>query len=176
MIFGSDREPVALFTAKPSTHIHDTCFPGMRLRTTASGIATGFMAASLRAGYAPWASGTNPLHRPRPGRMVCGMADWIDRVSIWTHHCLGRDAFASGPEILRRLLQLRQIASILEKGYAGFSPGSASRCDQFTRHPWWTSSAPHPRLSCRYTHYQYFACAQSLATLTYLLVGVNQFA
>src|ERR1700721_1439208 len=67
------------------------------------------------------------------------------------HHCLGRDAFASGPEILRRLLQLRQNASILEQGCAGFSPGSANRCDQFTRHPGRTSSPLRPRLSCRYT-------------------------
>ena len=69
------------------------------------------------------------------------------------HHCLGRDAFASGPEILRRLLQLRQNASILEQGCAGFSPGSANRCDQFTRHPGRTSSPLRPRLSCRYTQH-----------------------
>src|ERR1700738_1636844 len=67
------------------------------------------------------------------------------------HHCLGRDAFASGPEILCRLLQLRQNASILEKGCAGFSPGSANRCDQFTRHPGRTSSPLRPDLDFRYT-------------------------
>src|SRR5258706_9993794 len=67
------------------------------------------------------------------------------------YHCLGRDAFASGPEILRRLLQLRQNTSILEQGCAGFSPGSPNRCDQFTRHPGRTSSPLRPRLSCRYT-------------------------
>src|ERR1700680_2671246 len=67
------------------------------------------------------------------------------------HHCLGLDGFASGPEILRRLLQLRQNASILEQGCAGFSPGSANRCDQFTRHPWRTSSPLRPSLSFRYT-------------------------
>src|SRR6202158_6317258 len=67
------------------------------------------------------------------------------------HHCLGRDAFASGPEILRRLLQERQNASILEQGCAGFSPGSANRCNQFTRHPGRTSSPLRPCLSCRYT-------------------------
>jgi hypothetical protein len=44
--------------------------------------------------------------------------------------CVGREAFASGPEILRRLVQLRQNASILEDGCAGFSSGSANRCDQ----------------------------------------------
>jgi hypothetical protein len=67
------------------------------------------------------------------------------------HPCLGRDAFASGPEILRRLFQLRQNASILEQGCAGFSPGSANRCDQFTRHPGRTSSPLRPRLSCLHT-------------------------
>src|SRR6202171_968259 len=67
------------------------------------------------------------------------------------HHCLGRDAFASGPKILRRLLQFRQNASILEQGCAGFSPGSANRCDQFTRHPSRTSSPLRPSLSFRYT-------------------------
>jgi hypothetical protein len=46
---------------------------------------------------------------------------------------------------------LRQNASILEQRCAGFSPGSANRCDQFTRHPGRTSSPLRPRLSCRYT-------------------------
>jgi hypothetical protein len=45
-------------------------FPGMRLRTTSSAIATGSMAASSRADCAPWASGTSRLHRPHPGRMA----------------------------------------------------------------------------------------------------------
>jgi hypothetical protein len=67
------------------------------------------------------------------------------------HHCLGRDAFASDTEILRRLLQLRQNASIIEEGCAGFSPGSANRCYQVTRHPWRTSSPLRPSLSFRYT-------------------------
>src|SRR5665647_2462538 len=67
------------------------------------------------------------------------------------HHCLGRDAFASGPEILRRLLQLRQNASILEQGCAGHSPNSANRKHQITRHPWRTSPPLRPNLSFRYT-------------------------
>src|SRR5258706_1304537 len=56
------------------------------------------------------------------------------------HHCLGRDSFASGPEILRRLLQLRQNASIIGQGCSGHSPNSANRKHQITRHPWRTSS------------------------------------
>src|SRR5665647_479859 len=67
------------------------------------------------------------------------------------HHCLGRDAFASGPEILRRLLQLRQNASILEQGCADHSPNSANRKYQITRHPWRTSPPLRPSLSFRYT-------------------------
>src|ERR1700682_5305177 len=67
------------------------------------------------------------------------------------HHCRGRESFASGPEILRRLLQLRQNASILEQGCAGHSPNSANRKHQITRHPWRTSPPLRPSLSFRYT-------------------------
>src|SRR5258708_8261088 len=81
------------------------------------------------------------------------------------HHCLGRDAFASGREILRRLLQLRQNASVLGQGCAGFSPGSAKRCDQFTRHPGRTSSPLRPRLGCRYT--------QGLVPLGFILLDYS---
>jgi hypothetical protein len=45
---------------------------------------------------------------------------------------------------------LRQNASILEQGCAGFSPGSANRCDQFGRHFGRTSSPLRPSLSFRY--------------------------
>src|SRR5262249_43939662 len=79
-------------------------------------------------------------------------ADRIDPARVFgPHHCPGRDAFTPGPEILRRLLQLRQNASILEQGCARFSPGAANRCDQFTRHPRRTSSPLRPCLSFRYT-------------------------
>src|ERR1700692_4623914 len=62
------------------------------------------------------------------------------------HHCLGRGAFASDPEILRRLLQRHQNASILEQGCAGHSPTSANRKHQITRHPWRTSPPLRPSL------------------------------
>src|SRR5882757_4751686 len=68
-----------------------------------------------------------------------------------SHHCLGRGAFASGPEILRRLLQLRQNTSILEQGCAGHPPNSANRKHQITRRPWRTSPQLRPSLSFRYT-------------------------
>src|SRR5882724_6075366 len=86
------------------------------------------------------------------------------------HHCLGRDAFASGPEILRRLLQKRQNASILEQGCAGFSPGSANRCDQFTRHPGRTSSPLRPCLSFRYTQ-GVKARAEAIAATIKVFIG-----
>src|SRR5882762_9463262 len=44
-------------------------FPGMRLRATSSAIGIGSMAASSPADCAPWASGTDPPHQPRLGRM-----------------------------------------------------------------------------------------------------------
>src|ERR1700720_1920652 len=56
------------------------------------------------------------------------------------HHCPGRDAFASGPEILRRLLQPFQNASVFEQGCTGLSLGTAHRCHSFRRHPGRTSS------------------------------------
>jgi hypothetical protein len=56
----------------------------------------------------------------------------------------------SSPSILVKQSTQDRTAQILEQGCAGFSPGSANRCDQFTRHPGWTSSPLRPRLSCRY--------------------------
>jgi non-heme chloroperoxidase len=48
---------------------------------------------------------------------------------------------------------LRQNASILKQGCAGFSPGSANRCDQFTRNPGRTSPSLRSGLSFRYTQH-----------------------
>ena len=54
-------------------------------------------------------------------------------------------------KILRPLLQRRQNSSTLGQGCAGLSPGSANRCDQFTRHPGRTSPPLRPCLGFRYT-------------------------
>jgi hypothetical protein len=54
-------------------------------------------------------------------------------------------------EILRPLLQRRQNSSILGQGCAGLPPGSANRCDQFTRQLGRTSPPLHPCLGFRYT-------------------------
>jgi hypothetical protein len=100
----------------------------------------------------PW---TCSLSRHRTGltlaERLCRTANRIDPARVFGPcHCLGRVTFASNSKILRRLLQLRQNTSIVEQGCAGFSPGSANRCDQFTRHPGRTSSLLWPCLSFRY--------------------------
>jgi len=46
-------------------------FPWDELRATSSAIATGSMQASSRADCAPWASGTNLPHQPRPAEWLC---------------------------------------------------------------------------------------------------------
>jgi hypothetical protein len=86
-----------------------------------------------------WQRRHAPIARHRhPGqayRTSLALAEWraerligsIRRECVDHIIVFGRDAFASGPEILRRLLQLRQNASIIEEGCAGFSPGSANR-------------------------------------------------
>src|SRR5471032_821428 len=83
---------------------------------------------------------------------LCGTADRIDPARVCgPHHCLGRDAFASGPEILRRLLQLRQNASVVAQGCADFSSDSSDRNHSFTTHPRRASPSLRPSLSFRYT-------------------------
>ena len=67
------------------------------------------------------------------------------------HIIVRRGASAPNPAILCGLLQRHQNSSIPEQGCAGLPPGSAHRCDQFTRHPGWTSPPLRPGLSFRYT-------------------------
>src|SRR6267142_3602308 len=96
------------------------------------------------------------------------------------HHCLRRGASAPNPAILCGLLKLRQNASVLEQGCAGFSPGSANRCDQFTRHPGRTSSPLCPRLSCRYTQAVgrslFFRWLRAISLIGYSEPGLGQIA
>src|SRR6202047_4627387 len=97
---------------------------------------------------------------------LCRTADRIDPARLCEpHHYLGGGASAPNSEILRRLLQLRQNASILEQGCAGFSPGSANRCDQFTRHPGRTSSPLRPRLGFRYTQECNCICSSDISSV-----------
>jgi hypothetical protein len=79
---------------------------------------------------------------------LCRTADRIDPTRVLgPRHCLGRGTFAQNSQILRRLLQQRQNASVFAQGRAGFPGCSAIRCDQFTRHPGRTSSPIRPCLS-----------------------------
>jgi hypothetical protein len=55
------------------------------------------------------------------------------------------------PEILCRLLQRRQNASVIEQRCACLTLGSAIRRDDYTRDPGWTSPPLHSGLSLRYT-------------------------
>src|ERR1700688_367816 len=84
--------------------------------------------------------------------------------------------WASGtslPHQPRRLLQLHQNASILEQGCADFSPGSANRCDQFTRHPGRTSSPLLPCLGFRYTPRLFRSRASLVAEILVLRHQIN---
>jgi hypothetical protein len=66
------------------------------------------------------------------------------------------------PEILCRLLQWCQNASILEQGRASFSLGAADRCHTITQYPWRTSSPIRSRLGFRYTQDFFAAAARAL--------------
>src|ERR1700675_4129933 len=66
-----------------------------------------------------------------------------------------RTSYSATPWAFRCcVVQLRQNASILEQGYASFSPGSADRCHKLTWYPWRTSSPIRSRLGFRYTQEQ----------------------
>ena len=64
---------------------------------------------------------------------------------------LERSAFASGSEILRRLLQWRQNASVFAQGCTHLSSGPAIRPYKLTRRSGRTSSPLRPCLGFRYT-------------------------
>src|SRR5258708_33075645 len=137
----------------------------MRFRTTPSVIATGSMAASSRADCAPWASGTSLRTSLALAEWLCRTADRIDPARVLgPRHCLRRGTFAPNSEILRRLLQLRQNASVFAQGRAGFSACSAIRHHNFKRPPWRTSLPILPGLGFRHT--------QAYAKAGYVLVRV----
>jgi hypothetical protein len=99
----------------------------------------------------PWAFETSQLHRPRL-EWHCRTADRIDPARVFgPYRCLERGTSAPDSEILRRLLQRRQNASVIEQRCACLSPGSAIRRHNFTRHPGRASSPIRSGLSFRYT-------------------------
>ena len=62
------------------------------------------------------------------------------------HHCLRRGTSAPNSEILRRLLQLSQNASVFAQGCTGFSACSAIRHHNVKCPPWRTSLPKLPGL------------------------------
>jgi PTS system mannose-specific IIA component len=86
-------------------------------------------------------------------------------------HCPRRGASAPNPAILCGLLQRRQNSSILGQGCAGLPPGSANRCDQFTRHLGRTSPPLRPCLGFRYTQVNRVDSGNGVAILTDMFGG-----
>jgi hypothetical protein len=94
----------------------------------------------LHADCVPWAFDTSQLHGLALTEWHCRTADPIDPARVFgPHRCLGRGTSAPDSEILRRLLQRRQNASVIEQRRA-LSPGSAIQRHNFTRHPGRASS------------------------------------
>src|SRR6202022_2254867 len=87
------------------------------------------------------------------------LAEWLCRTDyridparvFGPHHCLGRGTSAPESNFLCRLLQLRQDASVVAQGCAGFSSDSTDRNHSFTPDPRWASPSLRPGLSFRYT-------------------------
>jgi hypothetical protein len=79
-------------------------------------------------------------HGPRGEESCCAVFQYTQR-----------GTFTPSFEILRRLLQLRQDASVSAQGRAGFSACSAIRHHNFKRHPWRTSPPILPGLGFRHT-------------------------
>ena len=71
--------------------------------------------------------------------------------SAWTHHCLQRGTSAPDSKIVRRLLRLRQNASVFAQGCADFPSDSSDRNHSFTPDPRRASPSLRPGLSFRYT-------------------------
>jgi hypothetical protein len=72
--------------------------------------------------------------------------EWVDHIIVLGEAHLRR-ILKSYAKYYNRVRTHRS----LNKDCAGFSPGSANRCDQVTRHPGRTSSPLRPCLSFRYT-------------------------
>jgi hypothetical protein len=97
-------------------------------------------------------------------KRLCRTAGWLDPARVFgPRHRLGRSTFAPSSEILRRLLQLRQDASVFAQGYAGFSACSAIRAHNFTCPRWRTSPSILPGLRFSvHTGFSFIGNARSL--------------
>src|SRR5271169_754715 len=87
------------------------------------------------------------------------MAEWlcraVDRINparvLGPRYRFGRGTSAPDSKIIRRLLQLRQNASVFAQGCADFPPDSSDRNHSFTPDPRRASPSLRPGLSFRYT-------------------------
>jgi hypothetical protein len=70
---------------------------------------------------------------------------------LGSHHYLQRGTPAPDSKIIRRLLQLRQNASVFAQGCADFPSDSSDRNHSFTPDPRRASPSLRPGLSFRYT-------------------------
>jgi hypothetical protein len=92
------------------------------------------------------------LHHPRPGRMALPSGDRINPARVLGPRCcFERGTSAPDSKIIRRLLQLRQNASVFAQGCADFPPDSSDRNHSFTPDPRRASPSLRPGLSFRYT-------------------------
>src|ERR1035437_10814810 len=106
------------------------------------------MAPSLHVNCAPWAFGTSQLHQPTLAELLCRTVDRIDPPRVLgPRYCFGRGTSESDSEILCRLLQLRQNASVFEQGGDDFSYDSSDRNHSFTPDPRRASPSLRPSLS-----------------------------
>jgi hypothetical protein len=163
MVASGSRTMIAGSLSSCIASLHQSCRFSQRYGPRRSCVGTGPPFAATGVGSrAQWEGDRRSKRSCACCRTSVALAEWLCRTAdrldparaFGPRHRLGREAFASGPEILRRLLQVRPNTSILEQGCAGFSPGSADRNHQFTRDTWWTSPSLRPGLGFWYTQRQ----------------------
>jgi hypothetical protein len=105
------------------------------------------------ADFAPWASEIANCASLTLAEWLCRTVDRIDPARVLGPcRCFGRGTSAPDSKIIRRLLQLRQNASVIAQGCADFSSDSSDRIHSFTPDPRRASPSLRPSLSFRYTH------------------------
>src|SRR5882724_429844 len=83
---------------------------------------------------------------------LCRTVDQINPARVLgPRYCFERGTSTPDSKIIRRLLQLRQNASVFAQGCADFSSDSSDRKRSFAPGPWWTSSPLLPNLGLRYS-------------------------
>src|SRR5664279_2795849 len=110
------------------------------------------MAPSSHADCAPSAPGQANCTSLTLAEWLFRTADRIDPARVLgPRRCFGRGTSAPDSKIIRRLLQLRQNASVFAQGCADFSSDSSDRNHSFTPDPRRPSPSLRPGLSFRYT-------------------------